>query len=104
MLPMRVQEYLILLELTLSKRTVKRRGLLPFAQGFACGLAGLSEFSLNSSLCCPCACSAFSGLRLSLGHDPNTRILQLRAFRDVNVVHVPNAQRTTSLLPSWKSE
>ena len=78
---MRVQEYLKLLELTLSKRTVERRGFLPFAQGFACGPAGLSEFSLNSSFCCPPVSSTFSSLRLSLGHGPNTRVLQLRAFR-----------------------
>jgi hypothetical protein len=67
---------------SLSMRTIGRRRLLPFAQGFACSSAGFSQFPLDPSFCCPCAGSAFSSSRLSLGHGRNTRILELRAFRD----------------------
>jgi hypothetical protein len=67
---------------SLSMRTIGRRRLLPFAQGFACSSAGFPQFPLDPSFCCPCAGSAFSSSRLTLGHGHNTRILELRAFRD----------------------
>lgn len=92
---MKLAAYTLIEVASLSKGTVGRRLPLPFAQGFACGPAGLSDSSLDLSLCSPWMPSTFSSgsrlsttVLLSLGHGSNKRILQLRAFRDVPVKSV----------------